>query len=69
MATARAMNGATNPANAGPGTIRGDYAIEVGRNVIHASDSIDSANREIAIYFTESELCEYKKVLDDWIYE
>ncbi|KNZ68878.1 nucleoside-diphosphate kinase [Thermincola ferriacetica] len=69
VATARAMNGATNPANAGPGTIRGDYAIEVGRNVIHASDSIDSANREIAIYFTESELCEYKKVLDDWIYE
>ncbi|ADG81094.1 nucleoside-diphosphate kinase [Thermincola potens] len=69
VATARAMNGATNPANAGPGTIRGDYAIEVGRNVIHASDSIDSANREIAIYFTENELCEYKKVLDDWIYE
>lgn len=69
VATARAMNGATNPANAGPGTIRGDYAIEVGRNVIHASDSVDSANREIAIYFTDNELCEYKKVLEDWIYE
>ncbi len=69
VATTRAMNGATNPANAGPGTIRGDYAIEVGRNVIHASDSVDSANREIAIYFNESELCEYKKMLDEWIYE
>lgn len=69
VATARAMNGATNPANAGPGTIRGDYAIEVGRNVIHGSDSVDSASREIAIYFTEKELCEYKKVLDQWIYE
>lgn len=69
VATARAMNGATNPANAGPGTVRGDYAIEVGRNVIHGSDSVDSANREIGIYFTEQELCEYKKVVDSWIYE
>lgn len=69
VATARAMNGATNPANAGAGTIRGDYAIEVGRNVIHGSDSVESAKREIAIYFTEKELCEYKKVLDQWIYE
>lgn len=69
VATARAMNGATNPANAGPGTIRGDYAIEVGRNVIHGSDSVESASREIAIYFSEKELCEYKKVVDSWIYE
>lgn len=69
VATVRAMNGATNPANAGPGTVRGDYAIEVGRNVIHGSDSVDSANREIAIYFTEKELCEHKKVLEEWIYE
>lgn len=65
----RAMNGATNPANAGPGTIRGDFAIEVGRNVIHGSDSVESANREIAIYFTDKELCAYKKILEDWIYE
>jgi len=69
VATIRAMNGATNPANAGPGTIRGDYAIEVGRNVIHGSDSVESANREIAIYFSEKELCEYKKLVDSWIYE
>lgn len=69
VATGRAMNGATNPANAGPGTIRGDYAIEVGRNVIHGSDSVESASREIAIYFSEKELCEYKKVVDSWIYE
>ena len=69
VATARAMNGATNPVNAGPGTIRGDFAIEVGRNIIHGSDSVDSASREISIYFTEKELCEYKKNLDSWIYE
>jgi nucleoside-diphosphate kinase len=69
VATARAMNGATNPVNAGIGTIRGDFAIEVGRNVVHGSDSVDSANKEIAIYFTEKELCNYSKVLDEWIYE
>lgn len=69
VAAVRAMNGATNPANAGSGTIRGDYAIEVGRNVIHGSDSVDSANREIGIYFTADELCEYNKVIDTWIYE
>lgn len=69
VAAARAMNGSTNPANAGPGTIRGDYAIEVGRNVIHASDSVESAAREIAIYFAEGELSEYKKAADSWIYE
>lgn len=69
VATVRAVNGATNPANAAPGTVRGDYAIEVGRNVIHGSDSVDSANREIAIYFSEQELCGYKKLLEQWIYE
>lgn len=69
VATIRAMNGATNPVNAVPGTVRGDFAIEVGRNVIHGSDAVESANREIAIYFSEKELCEYKKVVDSWIYE
>lgn len=69
VATVRSMNGATNPVNAGPGTVRGDYGIEVGRNIIHGSDSVESAEREIAIYFTEKELCEYKKVLEQWIYE
>ncbi len=69
VATVRAMNGATNPAAADPGTVRGDFAVEVGRNVVHGSDSVASAAREIAIYFTGRELCEYKKVLDDWLYE
>jgi len=69
VATVRAMNGATNPANAAPGTVRGDYAIEVGRNVIHASDSVESATREIAIYFTTEELISYSKATDSWLYE
>ncbi|MDA8213275.1 MAG: nucleoside-diphosphate kinase [Clostridia bacterium] len=69
VAGVRAMNGATNPANAAPGTIRGDLAIEVGRNVVHASDSVASAEREIAIYFGPEELISYEKNVDGWLYE
>ncbi|MDN5293161.1 MAG: nucleoside-diphosphate kinase [Eubacteriales bacterium] len=69
IAAVRAMNGATNPAQAAPGTIRGDLAIEVGRNVVHGSDSPESAEREIAIYFREEELCSYKKIDEEWLYE
>ena len=53
---ARDMMGATNPLEAGPGTIRGDLALEIGENVVHGSDSVDSAEREIGLYFDESEL-------------
>lgn len=47
----RDMNGATNPLKAAPGTIRGDYALDMGENVVHGSDSVASAEREIALYF------------------
>jgi len=53
----RKMVGATNPKEADMGTIRGDYAIDTGRNIIHASDSPASAEREIALFFDESEIC------------
>lgn len=69
VAGVRAMNGATNPANAAPGTIRGDLGIEVGRNVVHASDSVESAQREISIYFKPEELLDYEKVEETWLYE
>lgn len=52
----RRMIGATNPADSPPGTIRGDYAIEISKNVVHGADSLESARREIALYFDESEL-------------
>lgn len=45
------MLGETNPLSSKPGTIRGDFAVDVGRNVIHGSDAVDSANREIALWF------------------
>lgn len=56
----RTMMGTTNPVDAMPGTIRGDYAIVMSSNIVHGSDSIASAQREIAIYFTEQELVQYQ---------
>jgi nucleoside-diphosphate kinase len=50
------MMGATNPLDSAPGTIRGDFALDLGRNVVHGSDSPESAAREIAIFFTDAEL-------------
>jgi len=64
----RAMIGATNPLQSTPGTIRGDFCIEVGRNVIHGSDAVDSAQREIALWFPEG-VCNYTPALQPWIYE
>ncbi len=65
----RKMIGVTDPQNSSPGTIRGDYALETGRNIVHASDSPESAKREIALYFKEGELISYKRIDEDWIYE
>ncbi|WP_338749685.1 nucleoside-diphosphate kinase [Bacillus sp. FJAT-52991] len=68
IATARQMMGATNPKDAAPGTIRGDFGITVGKNIIHGSDSPESAEREIAIFFKEEELTTYSKPVNEWIY-
>lgn len=59
VAEVRKLNGATNPLEAACGTIRGDFAQEVGRNVVHGSDSVASAEREIAIYFGSEEVLDY----------
>ncbi|MFP3359918.1 nucleoside-diphosphate kinase, partial [Planococcus sp. SIMBA_143] len=63
ISTARTMMGATNPKDANPGTIRGDYGVQVSMNVIHGSDSPESAEREIALFFNENELNEYTKTV------
>ena len=60
--------GATNPADAEPGTIRGDLAVELGRNLIHGSDGPDSAAREIALFFDESQPFDYERDIDRWIF-
>ncbi|HEY0196163.1 MAG TPA: nucleoside-diphosphate kinase [Methanobacterium sp.] len=65
----RKLVGATNPKEADLGTIRGDYAIDTGRNIIHASDSPVSAEREIALFFKEDEICSYILPDEELIYE
>lgn len=65
----RAMLGATNPLDSAPGTIRGDFAIDLGRNVVHGSDSVESANREIALWFKMYEIMQWSVATDSWIYE
>ncbi|XP_021001424.2 nucleoside diphosphate kinase [Parasteatoda tepidariorum] len=67
--TARDIIGATNPMESAPGTIRGDLCVQVGRNIIHGSDSLPSAEREISLWFTEDELTNYSQAMDSWIYE
>jgi len=66
--TARQMMGATNPTEAAAGTIRGDFGLTVGKNVIHGSDSLESAEREINLFFKENELVSYLKQDSKWIY-
>jgi len=67
IATVRAMMGATNPANAAPGTIRGDYAVTVSYNIIHGSDGPESAQREVGLFFNANELVDYSRVTDSWV--
>ncbi|MBM7855987.1 nucleoside-diphosphate kinase [Desulfohalotomaculum tongense] len=69
IAAAREMMGATNPLKAAPGTIRGTYGVDVGRNIIHGSDSPQSAQREIKLFFKPEELLDYPRALESWIYE
>jgi len=66
---ARRMLGETNPQESAPGTIRGDFSIAVGRNVIHGSDSVDTARREVALWFKEHELVEWTAPDHAWVYE
>ena len=68
VATGRKMLGATNPLESAPGTIRGDFAIDVGRNICHGSDSVESAEREIALWFKEG-VADYEDHSNAWIYE
>ncbi|XP_039254065.1 nucleoside diphosphate kinase B-like [Styela clava] len=67
--TGRVMLGETDPAKSLPGTIRGDYCIHVGRNICHGSDAVDSANKEIKLWFKDAELSDYKSCESDWLYE
>lgn len=67
VAQVRKMNGATNCAQADVGTIRGDFGLSLQNNVIHASDSVETAKREIALYFKDSDLLSYSQPDDLWL--
>lgn len=69
IAAARSTIGATNPVSATPGTIRGDYGMEVGRNLVHGSDSPENAEVEVNLFFDASELIEWDRTVDGWIVE
>lgn len=69
ISVTRATVGATNPAEAAPGTIRGDFGLEIGFNMIHASDAPDTAVHEVALFFQEIELASYTRDIDRWIHE
>ncbi len=65
----RATVGATNPGSAGPGTIRADFGLTIGRNLIHASDGADTAKNEIDLFFNADELVSYERAVDRWLIE
>jgi nucleoside-diphosphate kinase len=69
VASARKIIGATNPLTAEPGTIRGDFGISVGRNLIHGSDAIETADREIKLWFKDEELVGWEPSLMSWLVE
>jgi len=69
IASARKIIGATNPLNAEPGTIRGDFGANVGRNLIHGSDAPETAQQEISLWFKEEELVSWQPTLLNWIHE
>ncbi|MBR8838684.1 MAG: nucleoside-diphosphate kinase [Stigonema ocellatum SAG 48.90 = DSM 106950] len=69
VASARKIIGATNPLTAEPGTLRGDFGINIGRNLIHGSDAIETAQREISLWFTTEELVSWQPELTPWLHE
>ncbi len=69
VAAVRQTMGATRPAEAAPGSIRHDFALEVGRNLTHASDSVDNGKEEVALWFAQADLVEWGRNLDRWIFE
>ncbi|HNB54076.1 MAG TPA: nucleoside-diphosphate kinase, partial [Anaerolineales bacterium] len=69
IAAVRQTMGATRPWEAAPGTIRHDFALEVGRNLTHASDSVENGEAEVALWFKPEELVSWERAADKWIFE
>ncbi len=69
ISSLRKIMGKTNPLDAELGTVRGDFAVDIGKNVVHGSDGEESAKREIALFFKEEELIKWEQDIQKWIYE
>lgn len=69
VAAVRQTMGATRPTEAAPGSVRHDFALEVGRNLTHASDSVENGQAEVALWFSEAELVTWARAVDPWIFE
>ncbi|AKG23176.1 nucleoside-diphosphate kinase [Calothrix sp. 336/3] len=69
VAAARKMIGATNPLTSEPGTIRGDFGVNIGRNIIHGSDAVETAQQEISLWFTSQELVSWQPTIMGWLHE
>ena len=69
VSNVRKLMGVTNPSEAQPGTIRGDFALDLGRNIVHGSANTEDAAREVPLFFDESEITSYDRAVDPWIYE
>lgn len=69
IAVARSAMGATNPVEAAPGTIRGDFAVEIGRNLVHGSDSPENGEKEVSLFFEEGEIVGWQRDAEAWILE
>jgi len=67
IAVVRAINGATRPHEAAPGTIRGDFALETAQNIVHASDGPEAAKAELGLWFATGELVDYERDIDRWV--
>ena len=66
---ARQTMGATKPVEASPGTIRADFGVEIGRNLVHGSDGPDTAKAEVALWFDDNDVLSYERAMDTWIWE
>ena len=69
VAAVRQTMGATKPVEAAPGTLRHDFALEVGRNLTHASDSVENGAKEVALWFKKEELVDWSREVDKWVFE
>ena len=69
VSNVRKLMGVTSPTEAQPGTIRGDFGLDLGRNIVHGSANIEDAAREVPLFFNEAEITSYARAVDPWIYE